>query len=119
MTLAPKIDRGTARIDWNRSAQEIHNLVRGVAPPYPGAFSVVQGKRVRVLRTLLTAEKSAGVGFPALFCQRGRCYAECGDGAVLRILSLEVDSRMLDERTFRRAGTTPPVRLLSHQRPPA
>jgi methionyl-tRNA formyltransferase len=27
------------RIDWSRSAREVHNLVRGVAPPYPGAFA--------------------------------------------------------------------------------
>jgi methionyl-tRNA formyltransferase len=99
------------RIDWSRSAAEIHNLVRGVAPPYPGAFCELQGKRVRVLRTLLPAEKPAIRGFPALFCQDGRCYVECGDGRALRILSLEVDGTMLDERCFRHAGSTPPVPL--------
>jgi methionyl-tRNA formyltransferase len=27
------------RIDWSRPAAEVHNLIRAVAPPYPGAFS--------------------------------------------------------------------------------
>ena len=30
-------------IDWNCSAQRVHDLVRGVAPPYPGAFTRVAG----------------------------------------------------------------------------
>jgi methionyl-tRNA formyltransferase len=99
------------RIDWSRGAAEIHNLVRGVAPPYPGAFCQVQGKRLRVLRTLLPRESPPRTGVPALFCHAGRCYAECGDGKPLRLLSLEVDGRMLDERSFQGAGTTPPVPL--------
>lgn len=99
------------RLDWNRSAAEVHNLVRGVAPPYPGAFSDIEGKRVRVLRTTLPGGPPRKIGFPALFCQSGRCYAECGDGQAVRILDLEVDGRMLDARTFQRAGTTAPQRL--------
>lgn len=103
--------REDGRIDWSRGAAEIHNLVRGVAPPYPGAFCQVQGKRLRVLRTLLPGESPPKAGVPALFCHAGRCYAECGDGKPLRVLSLEVDGRMLDERSFQGVGTTPPVRL--------
>jgi methionyl-tRNA formyltransferase len=94
------------RIDWRRGAAEVHNLVRGVAPPYPGAFSEVSGKRVRVLRTTLPKESPPKAGFPALFCENGRCYAECGDGRAVRILSLEVDGKLLDARGFERAGTT-------------
>src|SRR5262245_60468897 len=60
------------RIDWARSAAEIHNLVRGVAPPYPGAFSDVQGRSVRVLRTIIPSEPVAPIGYPALFCRNGR-----------------------------------------------
>ena len=99
------------RIDWELSAAEIHNLVRGVAPPYPGAFCQVGRKHLRVLRTLLPRDTPPGPGFPALFCHAGHCYAKCGDGETLRILSMEVDGKMLDERSFQRAGTTPPVRL--------
>jgi len=101
------------RIDWQRGAAEIHNLVRGVAPPYPGAFSDVAGRRIRVLRSLLTREQPGRIGFPALYCNSGRCYAECGDGNALRILSLEVDGTMLDQRAFERTGSAPPVRLLN------
>ena len=101
------------RIDWRRSAAEIHNLIRGVAPPYPGAFSDVGGRRIRVLRSLIPHEQPKRIGFPALYCADGRCYAECGDGNALRILSMDVDGTMLDQRTFERTGSAPPLRLLN------
>jgi methionyl-tRNA formyltransferase len=97
------------RIDWHQDAATIHNLVRGVAPPYPGAFTRAQGKRVRILRTMLQPARRGRFGRPALYCQAGGCYAECGDSKVLRILSLEVDGTMLGEEDFARAGQTPPV----------
>jgi methionyl-tRNA formyltransferase len=101
------------RIDWSSSAAEIHNLIRGVAPPYPGAFTDVGAQRVRILRSTLPPETPKRVGFPALYCEAGRCYAECGDGRALRILSMEVDGTMLNEATFQRTGSAPPVRLIN------
>jgi methionyl-tRNA formyltransferase len=101
------------RIDWQRGAAEIHNLVRGVAPPYPGAFSDIGGKHLRVLRSTLAAHSPRCIGSPALYCAGGRCYAECGDGNTLGILSLEVDGTMLDRHTFERTGDTPAVSLLN------
>lgn len=34
------------RIDWNKSAVEIYNLIRGVTHPYPGAFTELNGKKI-------------------------------------------------------------------------
>ena len=78
------------RIDWSRSAQAIHNLVRGVAPPYPGAFTRLEGQIARILRTSLTD------GNDAIACTTG------GDGAPLYILAMELDGRSLDAAEFRR-----------------
>ncbi len=36
------------RIDWNKSAPEIYNLVRAVTHPYPGAFTTLGGRRLLV-----------------------------------------------------------------------
>lgn len=38
-------------IDWNQSAESIHNLVRAVAYPWPGAFSWLRGQKCVVWRT--------------------------------------------------------------------
>ena len=76
------------RIDWSRSAAEIHNLVRAVAPPFPGAFCDFQGSVLKVLRTQKEKrpfpEKPLGP-----FRVDGEWFAACGDGKVLRLLETE------------------------------
>jgi methionyl-tRNA formyltransferase len=71
------------RIDWSKSALEIHNLVRAVAPPYPGAFT----EGLRVLRTRLELDKNAAQQGP--YREHGEWFAGCGDGKVLRLLEVE------------------------------
>jgi methionyl-tRNA formyltransferase len=73
------------RIDWQASARAIHDLVRGVAPPYPGAFFELRGRQVRVFWTVREAAMEKRFASPMLFTENTRCYAQCGDGAVLRI----------------------------------
>ena len=54
ITFAKKIELEDCRIDWNKGAQEVHNLVRGTNP-YPGAWCIatIQGseKRLKIIRT--------------------------------------------------------------------
>lgn len=50
-------------IDWNRSAREIYNLVRGVTHPYPGAFTFCEGKKIYIWRAI-PAEGHARAGVP-------------------------------------------------------
>jgi methionyl-tRNA formyltransferase len=79
------------RIDWTKSAQEIHNLVRAVAPPYPGAFCDTPTGSLRVLRTM----RSRDVSGSGLFVADGKLYARCGDGECLRILDAELNGKPL------------------------
>ena len=83
------------RIDWSRSAQEVHNLVRGVAPPYPGAFTEIGALRLRILRTRLEPNRRPRTGAPGLYFEAGSYFADCGDGKVLRILELEAQNGTL------------------------
>ena len=73
------------RIDWSKSALEIHNLVRAVAPPYPGAFT----DKMKILRTALSAERRASAGKRGPYREGDEWFAVCGDGKVLRLLELE------------------------------
>jgi methionyl-tRNA formyltransferase len=84
------------RIDWTKSAQEVHNLVRGVAPPYPGAFTAIGAMTLRILRTRLEPNRRPRSSAPGLYFEAGAFFADCGDGKVLRILELEADGRPLD-----------------------
>ena len=96
------------RIDWRQGARAVHDLVRAVAPPFPGAFTDVNGCRLNVLETRLD---SAPVRFPArvpcLYAADGAWYADCADGRRLLIPRLE-----LDHRPVAPAAPPPP---LTHQ----
>lgn len=76
------------KIDWSRSAREVHNLVRAVAPPFPGAFTQVDGERWMIHKTRVekrTIEPSARA---RLFGADGRCYVACREGGVLQLLAV-------------------------------
>ncbi len=46
------------RIDWTKSARDVCNLIRAVAPPYPGAFTEMGGERVIVARARICSHDS-------------------------------------------------------------
>jgi methionyl-tRNA formyltransferase len=79
------------RIDWSQSAQAIHNLVRGVAPPYPGAFTELQGKTARILKTSLQPNSQAVA------------QTQGGDGKPLYLLELEWNGKLLSASEFKQS----------------
>ncbi len=78
------------RIDWTGSAVGIHNLVRAVAPPYPGAFTTVADQPARILRTRLVAANAIRIPEPLLELTDGRLIARCAGGGALQVLALEL-----------------------------
>lgn len=78
-------------IDWGLPARAVHDLVRAVAPPFPGARTRIEGRPARILRTLHANGVVSPYGRPTIFARDGRAYAECGDGRVLRLLVVEID----------------------------
>ena len=86
-------------IDWSQSAREIHNLVRAVAPPYPGATTMLMGKPMRILQTLVSKCTAAGKQPPAFYVKDGKAYAICASG-VLRVLSFELDGIEMGAQEF-------------------
>ena len=87
------------RIDWRQPAAKIHNLVRGVAPPYPGAFAELGGKTLRILRTRIEPGPMAGKP-PGIYGSEDACFAVCSDGGVLRLLEMEYEGRAFTARDF-------------------
>jgi methionyl-tRNA formyltransferase len=85
-------------IVWSQSAREIHNLVRAVAPPYPGATTRLLDKTMRILQTLDTGCEAAGEP-PAFYVKGGKAYAICGQG-VLRVVRFELDGTEMGAAEF-------------------
>ena len=49
-TMAPMLDKEMAKIDWNKSAEEIHNLIRGLNP-IMGAYTYENGKKIKIWKS--------------------------------------------------------------------
>jgi methionyl-tRNA formyltransferase len=88
------------RIDWGAGAVDIHNLVRAVAPPYPGASTSLGGVQARVLATRVV-DTAAPRRKPTLAIG-DEMIASCGGGGTLRIVDLELDGRRVTPADLRR-----------------
>jgi methionyl-tRNA formyltransferase len=89
--------RADGAIDWRAGAAAVHNLVRAVAPPFPGAFARAGGLALRVLRTLPAPGPRAASA--ELRWIDGEVRALCADGA-LRLLEFELDGQPCDAPGF-------------------
>jgi len=73
---------------WHQTAQQVHNLVRAVAPPYPGAFTDWQGQRRIVARTSLEGPFPRQLDLQVLGIQvvDNQVFGVCGDQKAVAIL---------------------------------
>ena len=91
---APKITKEICRIDWNKSAEEIHNLVRGLSP-HPAAFFVMNDKTYKVYKTRLTNDNLENISFlnPGEFLEtKKQIYFGTSNG-ILEILEIQPEGR--------------------------
>jgi len=98
------------RIDWLRPAREVHDLVRAVAPPFPGAFADVGGERWDIHRTRLSEQAAPRAG-AWLFGADGRLFASCGDGGVLELLEVRHGGAPTDRARLARSFGARPLQL--------
>jgi len=89
------------RIDWTKPAWEIHNLVRAVAPPYPGAFFDSGSHRVEVLGSYIRGEQARSRK-PCIYFEEGCFHADCSDGKRFAITRLLIDGANADLAMFQR-----------------
>ncbi len=73
---------------WHQTAQQVHNLVRAVAPPYPGAFTDWQGQRRIVSRTSLEGPFPGQLDLqtPGIQVVDNQTFGVCGDQRAVVIL---------------------------------
>ncbi len=78
------------RIDWSLPAVGIHNLVRAVAPPYPGAFFNSGSHRIEVLGSYFRGQP-ARYAEACIYYEDGSFQADCIDGQRFMITELLID----------------------------
>lgn len=98
---APKIFTETCNIDWRRSIDEIHNLIRGLSP-FPGAFTELGDKTIKIFRS--EKEQLLPTSKPGRWESDGKTYLKFAakDGYILfKDVQLEGKKRMLIEDFLR------------------
>ncbi len=75
-------------IHWEQSAKQVHDLVRAVAPPYPGAFTDWKGRRMIVAQTSLEGALPAQLNLqaPGIQVVDNQVFGICGDQKAVKIL---------------------------------
>jgi methionyl-tRNA formyltransferase len=79
------------RIDWSRPAKEVHDLVRAVTHPYPGAFTEIFGGRTFVWRSRLPGLAGHDTFPGQVRGEDGRIHVACGDDRYVELLTLQRD----------------------------
>lgn len=100
------------RIDWSQPAQQVYNLHRAVAPPYPGAFTDIGGVRYVIQRARLSGNfgNVVSLGLPQGLTVVDNCiFGVCGDGRMLAIAALTADGEPItaEQLRSRLAAATP------------
>lgn len=97
-TRAPKIKPETCKIDWDRSAREIRNQIRGLSPS-PGAYTTLKGKRLKLFRSAISGIRARSSG-EIVSVGRDRFVVSCGKGH-LEILDVQLEGkRRMSVRDF-------------------
>lgn len=87
---ASMLDKSMCRIDWNQSAEKVHNKVRGLSP-WPVAVAELNGKKVKIHKTLLNSA-SGKKGDCGEIISLNPFVVACSDGAV-EILELQLEGK--------------------------
>lgn len=98
-THAPMLDRSLSDLDFTRSAQQLHDTIRGLNP-WPGAKIYVNGKPMKVHASMVLEKRS---GKPGEVLDDKQLIVCCGDGVALRLTEIQAEGarRMTDEDCLR------------------
>lgn len=94
-THVPMLKKSDGQIDWSKGAATIKNLVRGCAP-WPGTFTFLDGKNLKIWRVDIVDEADAKGGAPGEVTIAGSSmFVKCGEGTLeIKELQLEGKKRM-------------------------
>lgn len=86
---APMLDRSVSKINWNYSAEKIHNLVRGLNP-WPIARTIIDGKGLKIYKTKVYKPMC---GRPGEVKSVEPFVVACGNNSSIEILELQLESK--------------------------
>lgn len=89
-TYAPMLSKELSPIDWNLSAQAVHNKIRGLSP-WPSASARLGDRNVKIHRSVLSGQSG---GNPGEIVEAGKkLIVSCGDGRCIEILEIQAENK--------------------------
>jgi methionyl-tRNA formyltransferase len=94
-----KRTKSDGKIDWRMRAESIHNLVRALSPPYPGAYFEYDAREVRVWKTRLGGNSLLDIepGY-ILSSNQTMVNIQCGMGTCIILEDYDMDLPLLAGR---------------------
>lgn len=92
-TQAPMLSRELSPVDWTRSAQAVHNQIRGLVPWPIASTDVITGDTVKLHRSALPDRTTDARPGTVVAANKQGIDIACGDGRVLRILELQAPGK--------------------------
>jgi methionyl-tRNA formyltransferase len=82
------------RIQWSQNALQVHNLIRAVAPPYPGAFADWQGARMVIAKSKLNPLLPSSIDLDQIGIQvvDNRVFGICANRQAIEIMAWQMAS---------------------------
>ena len=81
-TTAPMLEKDHGRIEWSKTARQVHNHVRGMSP-WPGAFTSARGKTLKVRAThFVNGTAEGAVPGQVVVADKSRVMVACGEACV-------------------------------------
>ncbi len=107
---AEKITKALSPIDWNKSALEVHNLVRGLQT-WPCAQTTLNSKNIKIHKTVLSDKTGSKSG--EVIDNDKVLTVSCGDGKCIDILELQLDGKKrMDTKSFLMGNKVPKGTIL-------
>lgn len=89
-TYAPMLSKEMSPTDWNLSARDVHNKIRGLSP-WPSATARLAGKTVKLIGSALTDEYGSKPG--EVVAADKRLLVACGDLRCIEITVLQAENK--------------------------
>lgn len=89
-TYASMLSKELSPIDWNLTAKEVHNKIRGLCP-WPSANAILNGKKVKIHKSILSNIKGTKAG--EIVQADKKLVVACGDLNCIEILELQAEGK--------------------------
>ena len=90
VSYAPMLDKSICPVDWNKTAQEVHNKIRGLHP-WPVAIAEIGGRKMKLHQSVVVDASTDKAPGEVVELNKTGLQIACGGGTVIEIRCLQAE----------------------------